>query len=46
MIRTAFPDLHCTLEDMIAEGDKVVLRWSGRATHQGDFVGWLERANR
>jgi steroid delta-isomerase-like uncharacterized protein len=39
MIRTAFPDIHCTLEDLVAEGDKVVLRWSARATHQGDFVG-------
>lgn len=39
MIRTAFPDMHCTLEDMVAEGDKVVLRWSVRATHQGEFMG-------
>lgn len=38
MIRSAFPDVHLTIEDMIAEGDKVVVRstWSG--THQGEFM--------
>jgi len=30
-----FPDLDVTLEDTIAEGDKVVYRWSARGTHQG-----------
>ena len=37
MFRTAFPDLVMTVEDMIAEGDKVVTRWRARGTHQGDF---------
>ena len=39
MMRSAFPDLHLTIEDMIAEGDKVVMRstWSG--THEGEFMG-------
>src|SRR5437763_2855473 len=36
---TAFPDLHYTLEDLIAEGDKVVHRFTSRGTHQGDFMG-------
>src|SRR5439155_1206260 len=27
MFRTAFPDLQCTMEDVLAEGDKVALRW-------------------
>ena len=36
---TAFPDLHFTVEDLIAEGDKVVVRWSLRATHQGEYQG-------
>jgi steroid delta-isomerase-like uncharacterized protein len=36
---TAFPDQHYTLEDLIAEGDKVVQRWTMRGTHQGDFMG-------
>ena len=34
--REAFPDLECTIEDMIAEGDKVVMRFRGGGTHQGD----------
>ena len=36
---TAFPDLHCTVEDMVGEGDKVVCRFTGRGTHQGEFQG-------
>ena len=35
----AFPDAHLMLEDMIAEGDKVVHRYTFRGTHQGDFMG-------
>jgi steroid delta-isomerase-like uncharacterized protein len=36
---TAFPDQHTTVEDLIAEGDKVVSRYTLRATHQGEFMG-------
>jgi steroid delta-isomerase-like uncharacterized protein len=39
MYRTAFPDLHMTVEDQIAEGDKVVNRWTSRGTHKGDLMG-------
>ncbi|MBI1879025.1 MAG: ester cyclase [Chloroflexi bacterium] len=39
MLRTAFPDLQVTAEDMIAEGDKVVGRWTMRGTHKGEFMG-------
>ncbi len=35
----AFPDMRITIEDLIAEGDRVVLRFSYRATHTGDFMG-------
>ena len=35
----AFPDIHFTIEDQIAEGDKVVTRWTCRGTHQGEFFG-------
>ena len=28
-----------TIEDIIAEGDKVVARWRSRATHQGEYMG-------
>jgi len=39
LYRTAFPDAHYTVEDQIAERDKVVTRWSGRGTHQGPLMG-------
>jgi steroid delta-isomerase-like uncharacterized protein len=40
-VRAGFPDVHFTIEDLIAEGDKVVGRWTFRGTHQGDFMGIL-----
>ena len=39
MFLTAFPDLYLALEDIIAEGDKVVVRWTMRGTHQGASLG-------
>ena len=39
MIRSAVPDLRITLEDDIAEGDKVVSRWRAQGTHQGELMG-------
>jgi steroid delta-isomerase-like uncharacterized protein len=39
MSRTALPDFHTTIEDMIAEGDKVVQRFTARGTHKGEFMG-------
>ncbi len=36
---TAFPDLHMTVEDLIAEGDKVVIRFTSTGTHQGEYLG-------
>ena len=38
-ILTGFPDFHVTTEDLIAEGDKVAVRWIITATHQGEFAG-------
>jgi steroid delta-isomerase-like uncharacterized protein len=35
----AFPDGRFTIEEMIAEGDRVVVRQTFRGTHQGDFMG-------
>lgn len=32
-----FPDLHLTVEDLVAEADKVVTRWTFRGTNTGDF---------
>ena len=39
LYRTAFPDLHLTIEDIIAEGQTVMARWSCRGTHKGDLSG-------
>jgi steroid delta-isomerase-like uncharacterized protein len=39
MYITAFPDLQFTVEDMIAEGDRVVARCTTRGTHQGSLMG-------
>lgn len=39
MIRAAFPDMRVTIEDMIAEGDRVVVRSTITGTHRGDFMG-------
>jgi len=41
----AFPDAHHTIDDLIAEGDRVVLRTTARATHRGTFEG-IARTNR
>jgi len=37
--RRGFPDVVSTIENLIAEGDKVVARWRSRATHRGDYMG-------
>jgi steroid delta-isomerase-like uncharacterized protein len=38
-LHRAFPDLRVTVEDAIAEGDKVVSRNSVTGTHQGEYMG-------
>jgi steroid delta-isomerase-like uncharacterized protein len=35
----AFPDLHYHIEDLVAEGDRVALRFTLHCTHQGEFMG-------
>lgn len=37
--RQSFPDAHWTIDDLIAEGDKVAGRVTFRGTHQGDLMG-------
>src|SRR5919108_410731 len=38
-IRAGLPDVRLTVEDMVGEKDKVVVRWRATATHQGVFLG-------
>lgn len=38
-MRSAFPDLHFSVEEQIAEGDKVLTRFEWTGTHQGEFLG-------
>ena len=35
----AFPDMHFDVEDVIAEGDRAVIRWQASAIHRGDLLG-------
>ena len=37
--RAAFPDLQLTIEDQVAEGDRVATRWRATMTHRGSLVG-------
>ena len=41
----AFPDLHLTIDDMVAEGDKVVARVRWTSTHQGEYRGIAPTGN-
>jgi predicted ester cyclase len=36
-LRGAFPDLVYTIDDMVAEGDRVTVRWTWRGTHRNSF---------
>jgi steroid delta-isomerase-like uncharacterized protein len=46
MYRDAFPDVLMSVEDQVAEGDKVVTRWIASGTHQGDMMGIAPTGNR
>jgi predicted ester cyclase len=39
MVRTGFPDLHVVIDDLIAEGEKIVVRTSWYGTHLGTYEG-------
>ena len=38
-VRAAFPDLEITTDDIVCEGDRAALRWSGRGTYRGGIPG-------
>jgi steroid delta-isomerase-like uncharacterized protein len=38
-LRTAFPDIHWTTEEQIAQADKVITRFEWTGTHRGEFLG-------
>lgn len=38
MLRTAFPDYRITIDDQLAEADKVATVWTGSGTHQGEWA--------
>ena len=35
----AFPDVHFTIDDIVVEGDKAVVRWTWTGTHKSEFMG-------
>ena len=39
MLHSGFPGFQTTIEDLLSEGDKVVLRFTFHGTHQGEFMG-------
>jgi steroid delta-isomerase-like uncharacterized protein len=45
LYRGAFTNAHISVEDQVAEGDKVVTRWRGSGTHQGEFMGVAPTGN-
>lgn len=38
-VYNTFPDAHCNIDEMVAEGDRVVVRWTLTGTHKGEFMG-------
>ena len=46
MMRSAFPDLQTTIDEIIAEGDYVAFRYTIEGTHQGEFMGVAPTGNR
>ncbi len=44
--QSAFPDTRMTIDDMVAEGDRVAVRWTARGTHEGELNGVPPSHNR
>ena len=39
LFKDGFPDLHIAIEDMVAQGDRVAIRWTATGTHTGELMG-------
>jgi steroid delta-isomerase-like uncharacterized protein len=39
LLREGVPDLNMSIEDQVAQGDKVVTRWTAQGTHDGELIG-------
>lgn len=46
MFVAGFPDLSVAIEDEVSEGDRVVVRWTTRGTHTGEFMGMPPSGNK
>lgn len=46
LFRTAFPDIHFSLDSVVTEDDKVAVQYRFRGTHQGEFLGLAPTGNR
>lgn len=44
--RAGFPDLRCSVNDVVTEGSRVVCRWRMTGTHQGPFLGFAPTGKR
>jgi steroid delta-isomerase-like uncharacterized protein len=45
LYRSAFTNAHISIEDQLAEGDRVVTRWTSSGTHQGELMGVTRTGN-
>ena len=45
MYRSAFPDVRLSIEEQVAEEDRVVTRWIANGTHQGEMMGIAPTGN-
>ena len=46
LFRTAFPDIHFSLDSVVAEEDKVAVQYRFLGTHEGQFLGLVPTGNR